>query len=194
MNIGVKSRKSFHINEDNVINRLAEDLYLCLNEAGKDSAEIYIVCIGSDRATGDSLGPIIGHMISSQLQNPNVKVYGNLDRPVHAANIERAVDRIYLENDEPLIIAVDAALSRSADSIGLLNIGIGSLNPGAFAEKYLLPIGHIYITGVVNWADRLGEIDVLQSTRLGFVMKMADIMSQGICLALNKWKENTEIY
>ena len=189
MSIGVKARKTFHINEADIINKLAEGLYCCIIEEGRRANSIAIICIGSDRATGDSLGPITGHIISRKIQNPNIAIYGSLAKPVHAANIEQTMDRIYSESGNSLIIAIDAALSRKADCVGVFNMGIGSLNPGAFAEKDLLSVGHIYLTGVVNWTGKLGDVEVLQSTRLGFVMKMAEIMSEGIELALTKWQK-----
>ena len=189
MSVGIKTGRHFYINEADILNKLAKSLYSCICEAEETIGNISFVCIGSDRATGDSLGPIIGHMLGQKVQNNNVKIYGNLNKPVHAANIWDIMDRVYSENRGSLIIAIDAALSKQADRVGIVNIGVGSVNPGAFAEKKLPAVGHIYMTGVVNWAGRLNDIETLQSTRLGFVMEMADIMASGIGLAIEKWQK-----
>ena len=48
--------------------------------------EVIILCIGSDRSTGDSLGPLVGHELNKYHLN-NITVYGTLEDPVHAANL-----------------------------------------------------------------------------------------------------------
>ena len=52
-----------------------------LHHTGKWS-EIVFLCIGSDRATGDCLGPYVGWHLSQQ-KLPGVFVYGTLNTPVH---------------------------------------------------------------------------------------------------------------
>ena len=49
----------------------------------KRKTEILFLCIGTDRSTGDSLGPLVGHSLS-RFTLPHARVYGTLDRPVHA--------------------------------------------------------------------------------------------------------------
>ena len=47
--------------------------------------DIILVCIGTDRSTGDSLGPLTG----SKLLEKNLEhfyIYGTLQHPVHAVN------------------------------------------------------------------------------------------------------------
>ena len=51
-------------------------------------SELIFLCIGSDRVTGDCLGPYIGHQLS-QKEIHGVYVYGTLCHPVHALNLER---------------------------------------------------------------------------------------------------------
>lgn len=47
--------------------------------------EFIILCIGTDRSTGDALGPLVGHkLINSISKYNNVYLYGTLDDPVHA--------------------------------------------------------------------------------------------------------------
>ena len=59
--------------------------YTKLYENGCGS--VVFVCIGTDRSTGDSLGPLIGYKIAN-LRYKGVYVYGNLEHPVHAKNLE----------------------------------------------------------------------------------------------------------
>lgn len=152
---------------------------------------IIFLCIGSDRATGDCLGPIIGYKLSIQNEyehkctnheinkNINFYVYGTLEEPVHAKNLKETVNLIYQSHDDAFVIAIDASLGRS-DHIGYITLGEGPLKPGAGVDKDLPAVGDIFITGIVNFSGMLDNM-LLQTTRLNVVMMMAD----QICLAIN---------
>jgi putative sporulation protein YyaC len=140
---------------------------------------IIFLCIGSDRATGDCLGPIIGYKLSKYTRHYNYLVYGTLEEPVHAKNLKDTVDMIYQAHGDAFIIAIDASLGKS-DHIGYITLGEGSLKPGAGVDKELPEVGDIFITGIVNFSGVLDNL-LLQTTRLNVVMSMAD----QICLAIN---------
>jgi len=148
---------------------------------------IVFVCIGTDRSTGDSLGPLVGYKIG-KFKYKNVSLYGTLDNPVHAKNIDEVMSRIKALGN-PLIIAVDACLGKM-EHVGYICMGEGSLKPGAGVNKDLAPVGDIYITGIVNFGGFMDFL-VLQNTRLSLVMKMADMISMGIKYVM--WKINNEL-
>lgn len=54
----------------------------------KNKRGVVFLCIGTDRSTGDSLGPLIGYKLR-QMRLPKTTVFGTLERPVHAMNLER---------------------------------------------------------------------------------------------------------
>ncbi len=141
---------------------------------------IVIFCIGTDRATGDSLGPLVGtRLMSLGMDN----VIGTIDRPVHAVNMDEKIKQLYDTYDKPMVIAIDASLG-IYDHIGSLSIWEGSLSPGAGISKKLSRIGDISITGIVNkWS--LNGINQLQSTRLSVVMNMSEVIADSIYDALN---------
>jgi putative sporulation protein YyaC len=145
---------------------------------------IAIICIGTDRATGDSLGPITGEMLESRLKDfgvTEIKLFGTLKRPVHALNLPEAVSSA-AGADTPFIIAVDACLG-DARRVGYLSTGRGAVLPGAAMNKALPKVGDIYVTGIVNsFSGRSGEAEqaLLQGTRLNLVMKMARVIAGGI--------------
>ena len=142
---------------------------------------VLLVCIGSDRSTGDSLGPLIGSRIQDLA--PDVfTVYGTLDQPVHATNLQDTLNAIRREYENPFIIAVDACLGR-AENIGCINICEGALKPGAGVKKNLPAVGDIHITGVVNVSGFM-EFMILQNTRLNMVMRLADVICAGLKLFL----------
>ena len=162
-------------------NYLEECMSMYYEESHTD---IVIVCIGTDRATGDCLGPLIGYKVKD-MKYENVHVYGTLDQPVHAKNLCEYMDLIKKFKD-PFIIALDACLGRF-ERIGFINIKDGPLSPGSGVNKSLPSIGHINITGIVNVGGFM-EIMILQNTRLSVVMNMANLIANG--LKYHMWKMN----
>lgn len=142
---------------------------------------VVILCIGTDRATGDSLGPLIGYKLK-HISYPNVCVYGTLDNPVHAKNLSDTIKLINKNHNNPLIIAIDACLGKM-EHIGYITLGEGSIKPGAGVQKNLPSVGDLFITGIVNFSGFMDML-ILQNTRLSLVMQMADIISSGIKYSL----------
>ncbi|WP_100405872.1 spore protease YyaC [Bacillus solitudinis] len=164
-----------HIEEDRAVEKLVEQL--------KQMIEIYhrrefvIICIGTDRSTGDSLGPLVG----SKLESANLKrfhVYGTLESPVHAVNLTDRLQEIHGNHPRRFIIAIDACLGQSS-SVGKVSLSSGPLKPGAAVNKQLPEVGDIHMTGIVNIGGMM-EYFVLQNTRLHTVMTMADMIAKTI--------------
>ena len=84
--------------------------------------ELVILCIGTDRSTGDSLGPLVGYKLSPYIPfYKQVRLLGTLDEPVHAKNLTDAIQKIDTLYPDSLILAIDASLG-SMDKIGYINI------------------------------------------------------------------------
>jgi len=142
-----------------------------------------IICIGTDRSTGDSLGPLVGSKLQ-EISHSYFHVLGTLENPVHATNLSEYLKTIS-DLGNPFVVAIDACLG-NIENVGFINIGEGALKPGAGVNKLLPAVGHIHITGIVNVGGFM-EYFVLQNTRLHTVVKMAGIISDGIhrgCLRL----------
>lgn len=138
--------------------------------------DIVILCIGTDRATGDCLGPLVGEHLKDML--PALSVYGTLEAPIHALNLEDTIEHIQARHKNPFIIAIDASLGVS-DHIGFVTLSHTPLHPGKGVNKKLPAIGNISITGIVNVAGFPSSI-LLQSTRLYTVMALANCISNAI--------------
>ncbi|WP_342563667.1 spore protease YyaC [Paenibacillus sp. FSL R7-0345] len=145
---------------------------------------IVIVCVGTDRSTGDSLGPLVGTALS-RFHSPLFHLYGTLDEPVHAVNLEETLTLIYNKHNDPFIIGIDACLGHSA-SVGCIQVVDGPLRPGAGVNKQLPPVGDIHLTGIVNVGGFM-EYFVLQNTRLSLVMRLSDIIAVSLFSALKQW-------
>ena len=178
-----------NVNENNHLSLFCEQLSNYLHTyLPRHNHELVIVCIGTDRATGDSLGPLVGYKLKN-LNYDKVTLYGTLDLPVHAKNLEETLSVISKKHESALVIAIDACLG-AAQNVGCLTLGEGSIKPGAGVKKELPPVGHIHITGIVNFSSLMNMV-ILQNTRLSLVMKMADTISSGMKYCL--WRYYDEL-
>lgn len=188
---------TFDALSENCIYNIREVVSKELIQVIKDNRDIIILCIGTDRSTGDSLGPIVGDKLKFLVRD-HVFLYGNLENPVHAKNISEINDLIIKNHSNPYIIAIDASLGNLQD-VGKVVIESKPLCPGLALNKDLPSVGHLSITGVVNISGSL-EFMVLQNTRLYIVMKLAEVISSGIYHSIlktiggRKSHNNQELY
>lgn len=175
---------TFYVNskKSNSPQEIAFLLKKCILHHPKRWSELIFLCIGSDRVTGDCLGPYIGYQLS-QLDLHGIYVYGTLHDPVHAMNLAKISQLIKVLHPNGLIIAIDASLGQKKH-LGYVTIANGALYPGAGVQKELPPVGDIHITGIVNIAGILEQL-TLQTTRLSTVISLADTITQGIIYYTN---------
>lgn len=148
-----------------------------ISQVLKANRPIVFLCIGTDRSTGDSLGPLVGDKLKFLIRN-KVALYGNLENPVHAKNLRDTLEIINSNYNDPFIIAIDACLG-NIQNVGKIMIERKPLHPGSAMNKDLPPVGDLSITGIVNISGAL-EFMVLQNTRLFTVMQLAETISKGI--------------
>lgn len=144
----------------------------------KFNQEIVIVCIGTDRLIPDSLGPMVGTILSQKLDK--IKVIGTLEAPLHALNMRRRIKAEMKKN--AVTIAIDA---NKGDRIGEIQIVNRPISPGKGFLKDLPLIGHISILGT-TWEKGFEQNIYDHKIRLGEVYKMARIISTSIYLATNE--------
>ncbi|MBQ8684945.1 MAG: spore protease YyaC [Clostridia bacterium] len=141
-----------------------------------------VVCIGSDLAIGDSLGPITGSMLKYKTQGIATFVYGTLAAPVTAKEIKYLRTFLRETHAGSQIVAVDAAVGAEGD-IGLIKLTDSPLYPGAGANKKLGAIGDISVMGIV--AERsLANYGLLNTTRLNLVYTMSELISDALASLL----------
>jgi putative sporulation protein YyaC len=172
----------FNVSHPNVIYDLAVSIRNIVQTATTDGYELVVLCIGTDRSTGDALGPLTGTKL--KMLNLFPHIYGTLDEPVHATNLESRLASINTSFSHPFVIAVDACLGK-LENVGCVTLGHGAVKPGAAVNKDLPAVGNAYITGIVNVGGFMEHM-VLQSTRLNLVMKMADTIAHSISFGLGR--------
>lgn len=181
--ISTKFEKTVDINKPYSFTYFTTYFEECMSSLYSDDfTDIVFLCIGTDRATGDSLGPLIGYKIKD-MRYSNIHVMGTLDEPVHAKNLDENIMKIKTLQ-KPFVVAIDACLGKF-ERIGFINIKEGPLSPGSGVNKQLQSVGDMNITGIVNMGGFM-EIMILQNTRLSLVMNMANLISSGI--KYNMWK------
>ena len=137
---------------------------------------ILFLCIGSDRSTGDSLGPLVGYKLK-RTKGEAYRVFGTLTQPIHAVNLNDTMDMIAGYYRDHIIVAVDASVGKY-EHVGYITLGRGAIRPGLGVSKNLMSVGDIFITGIVGCGG--GFEPLLQNTRLSVVMELADCICAGI--------------
>ena len=136
-----------------------------------------IVCIGSDLAIGDSLGPLLGTLLKNKLQG-KAYVYGSLKSPVTAKEAITISKTIKSLHPFSKILAIDAGVGDKND-VGLIKVCNYGLKPGLGVDKNLPLIGDACIIGIVSEKqDALNNL--FSATRLSLIYKMCDVISSGI--------------
>ena len=174
---------TFYINtnQKDCSRQISDLLQKCILAIPRRWTEIVFLCVGTDRVTGDCLGPYVGYQLS-MFCFPGVYVYGTLASPVHALNLSEVHREIISRHPGSLIIAIDASLGQKKH-LGYVTIANGALYPGAAVHKNLPPVGDIHITGIVNTSGMLEQL-TLQTTRLSTVVSIAQQITNGILLMI----------
>lgn len=158
--------------DPSALSRLSLAFEEMLGLHGAATRPVVFACIGTDRSTGDALGPLVGQKLQRLGMDAN-KVIGTLEDPLHAMNMADRLAPVLSAPTKPLVVAIDAALGPLA-SVGSIAVREGGLRPGQGVGKDLPEIGEMSITATVNVRALGLDAQVLQSTRLFLVQQMAD--------------------
>lgn len=136
-----------------------------------------ILCIGSDRVTGDCLGPLVGQMLFER--GAEAFVYGTLEKPVTALNLKDAIAHIRKTHGDRKILAIDSSVGRHCD-VGKIRIAFGAIAPGSADGKNLPKVGDVSVTATVTDPRKTP----LSAVRLGTVYALAADITERILRSL----------
>ncbi len=91
----------------------------------KKYEDLVLLCIGTDKITGDCLGPLVGSKLMQQ--NFPHPLYGTLEKPLHAGNLTRQLPEISTAHPNACTLAIDAAVG-SRNHIGLVSLSCQPLS------------------------------------------------------------------
>lgn len=151
--------------------------------------EPVFLCIGSDRSTGDSFGPLVGTMLVDHFIP--YEVFGTLNEPVHALNLKAVLKEIQNTHRHSLVFAIDACLG-DIHQIGSLHFNKGAFCPGNAVHQALPPVGDYHLKAVVNHLDPFFPVQSLNGTRLDTVMKLSKKTTALLVNAIERLEEGTE--
>lgn len=161
--------------------KLDDTLYQMIRAVNKQYDQIAVVCIGTDRSTGDSYGPLTGHLLSRMPQT-GFRLFGTFEKPVHALTLPDALAQI--DSTRTLVIAVDASVG-GARYVGYIGMSRAPVRPGSGLGKELPPVGDVSITGIAAESG-LAPFLMLQNASLGMVYSMAEKTFRAIHMALSR--------
>ncbi|ABO66259.1 spore protease YyaC [Geobacillus thermodenitrificans] len=140
-----------------------------------------VVCIGSNRINGDSLGPFVGTLLENAYPD-HLTVIGTLQQPVDATNI-RQVHQQLQNKDDSYILAIDSIVG-PRPFVHTIAILPGALAPGTALGKSLPRIGDISIMGVMM--EDTADVSALPYTNLHIVYQMAKVIAIGLSLTIRQ--------
>lgn len=138
-----------------------------------------IVCIGTDKCIGDCLGPLVGTFLAKK--HLPLPIYGTLDNPIHALNLEVELSKINSKHPDSFIIAIDACLG-DTKSIGEIHMREDCLKPGKGVGKTLPSVGNLSIIGIVDSSSKKDSFSS-RAIRLSLIMGMANVITDSILTA-----------
>ena len=157
--------------------------------------DIVILCVGSSKVVGDSIGPRVG---SALLHNDNFSkpVYGTMQNPVHSFNLDSTVEFIKVKHPNSLILAIDATISDKYRE-GSLYFSEDGIKPGKGINKDLIKVGDMSIKAVVirvndfKQTDSKDLVKQLHNISEGFVDKLVKRIVGAIIKASQKQLNET---
>lgn len=109
--------------------------------------ETVVICIGSDRVSGDMLGPLVGSALRDEYRLP-CPVYGWVGGSVNGLNLDEYLSMLGERHGGSTVIAVDAAVGKPED-VGKVRIKRGGVKAGGALERKGGRVGDLGVIGVV---------------------------------------------
>ena len=161
--------------QDEAINKIANLLSSYIKEVKIERAidkfsSIVVCCMGTNMITGDSLGPLVGTLLSDAYDTPAI-VYGTMDKPLHAKSIDDFPDVTNSSGLNVLKISIDASFGHQED-IGKVKIYKGGVCPGSgFGKKYP-SIGDVSVIGIIGPHDDPFSIFKVKESPIFYMSEM----------------------
>lgn len=144
--------------------------------------KIIFLCIGTNKIIGDSFGPLVGTNLEHFLKyNNKVAIFGNINNPVNALNIEEKLIYINKVYTDKYIIAIDSAVS-DKNFVGDIFVTKNKMVLGKGLNKEIFSLGDISIKCSVcrNENNKISNFKSLENVSKEFVQELASLVSIGI--------------
>lgn len=137
-------------------------------------SHIIILCIGTNKIIGDSIGPMVGQVLYKELKYDKIIVLGNMIETINFKNAKQLIESIFKEYTKPFIITIDSALGKE-DMVNQIVINKGIVKIGKSLGRSICYYSNINIKGVVgvDKKDKYENIKTLQNVDLELITKLS---------------------
>ena len=133
---------------DEFVQEFASSMNELINE--REVSDLVFLCVGTDRITGDSFGPLVGYKLAELYKmEKKIHIFGHLAEPLSINNMEHTIFDIQKKYKKPFVIAVDSAISEKGN-IGKIVVSKRRINLGSGLNKKVIKVGDISIKGIVS--------------------------------------------
>lgn len=145
-----------------------------------------ILCIGTSKCIGDSLGPLVGENLYNEINKSNIYIFGNLKNNITYQNIDIVLNKINKQIINSYFIVIDSALS-DKENIGKVVISRNKMIIGSSLNKLNYEIGNLSIKGVVgeNKNSCIQNFNELNNVPINLIKKLSKQISNKILQTLD---------
>lgn len=163
---------------------LQKNIYQYRNQKFSD---VVILCIGTNKLIGDSIGPVVGQKLKKEKMKEKVCVYGDLKESINFKNAKTVLEKIFKSYEKPFIITIDSALG-TEQMINKIVVNKGIIRIGKSLGRSICYPSHITIKGVVgeNKNTYDDNIKILNEVEPELIWNLSNIMVDGIKQEINK--------
>ena len=167
-----------------------KELETGINDLCENYTNVVILCIGTIKIVGDSVGPLIGENIKN-MENKYIQVYGTIKKTINFNNAKILLTEIFSKYKNPYVITIDAALANK-ESIGKIFLNKGYIKIGKALEKSICFYSNLNVKCVVgeNTNSKMQNLIELKNVNEKEVRKIANMVSWG----LERVLENKKIW
>ncbi len=151
-------------------------------------SNIVILCVGTNKLIGDSVGPIVGQKLTRLLNDKeNIKIYGNTRQTLNLKNAKQILGEINKQYTKPFIITIDAALG-TKEMIQTILISNGKIKIGEALGHEIEYFSHINIKAIVGeYQKSIQEnFDTLNEVERKSVQQLSNQITYQVCQMVEK--------
>lgn len=148
------------------------------------------LAFGTDRSTGDSLGPFVGQFLSQY----GLNVLGTIDEPLHSQNLTQRIEEI--KDQYQYQFSIDCSVlpeTLPSTFIGKVFLKNKGIRPGSVVDKQVDSIGHFSISCPLVRKESVPFMTALslQNVRLSEVISLSQMIASGLIFHFLKEKNIT---
>ena len=136
-----------------------------------------IICVGTNKAAGDCLGPLVGSKLINLLSG-KAFVYGTMATPVTAKESETIYKTVRFLHPLSKILVVDAGIGND-DEVGVIKVLNGGIKPGLALNKNLSVLGDVSVVGITAPRKNAAE-HLIYKANIAVVYRMSNIIATAI--------------